>query len=113
MTFTSQRKRSGDFVAYVDLRYQPSEKDVVCKFYLEPRYGTAFEVAASAVAAESSIGTWIDVETSKTYIKRLAARVFHMNPIDGIIDIAYPIEAFGGWKKNLRGTVEGYAMKVE
>lgn len=82
------------YEGYVDLRYQPNEKDVVCRFYIEPRYGVAFEVAASAVAAESSIGTWTEVETSRTYIKRLAARVFHMNPVEGIVDIAYPMEAF-------------------
>ena len=82
------------YEGYVDLKYQPDEKDVVCRFYLEAKYGTSFEVAASAVAAESSIGTWTEVETSKPYIKRLAAHVFHMNPVDGIIDISYPIEAF-------------------
>jgi len=82
------------YEGYVDLHYQPGEKDVVCRFYLEPKYGTSFEVAASAVAAESSIGTWTDVETNKAYIKRLAAHVCRMDPVSGIIDIAYPVEAF-------------------
>ena len=82
------------YEGYVDLKYHPGEKDVICRFYLEPRYGISFDVAASAVAAESSIGTWTDVETAKPYIKRLAAHVFHLDPQAGIADVAYPVEAF-------------------
>ncbi|MEM2974653.1 MAG: type III ribulose-bisphosphate carboxylase, partial [Candidatus Micrarchaeia archaeon] len=90
-------KEAGDFVAYegyIDLKYQPDDKDLVCRFYLEPRYGVSFDAAAAAVAAESSIGTWTDVATSKPYVKRLAAHVFAMDPTSGFVDVAYPIEAF-------------------
>ena len=82
------------YEGYVDTRYQPGEKEVICRFYMEPKYGVSFDVAASAVAAESSVGTWTDVETAKPYIKRLAAHVFNLDPSAGIIDIAYPVEAF-------------------
>ncbi|MEM3369696.1 MAG: type III ribulose-bisphosphate carboxylase [Candidatus Micrarchaeia archaeon] len=82
------------YEGYVNLKYIPSKDDLICRFYMEPRYGISFERAASAVAAESSIGTWTDVQTSKPYIKRLAAHVFHLDPHSGYIDVAYPLDAF-------------------
>ncbi|MEM4590174.1 MAG: RuBisCO large subunit C-terminal-like domain-containing protein, partial [Candidatus Micrarchaeia archaeon] len=82
------------YEGYVDLKYTPSKDDLICRFYMEPRYGISFERAASTVAAESSIGTWTDVQTSKPYIKKLAAHVFHLDPHSGYIDVAYPLDAF-------------------
>lgn len=82
------------YEGYVDVKYRPSNNDLICRFYMEPRYGVPFERAASAVAAESSIGTWTDVVTAKPYIKKLKANVFHLDPHSGYIDIAYPLDAF-------------------
>ncbi len=82
------------YEGYVNLKYSPSKDDLICRFYIEPRYGIPFEKAASAVAAESSIGTWTDISTDKPYMKRLAAHVFNIDTHTGFIDIAYPIESF-------------------
>jgi len=79
---------------YVNLKYNPNKDDVICRFYVEPRYGVLFERAAGAVAAESSVGTWTDVKTEKQYVKKYAAKVFNIDPKTGIIDIAYPLESF-------------------
>lgn len=61
---------------------------VICDFYLEP----ATKKVASAVAAESSTGTWIDVATEKQYMKKLAARVVSIKGNN--VRIAYPLELF-------------------
>ena len=82
------------YEGYVNLKYSPSKDDLICRFYVEPKYGVPFEKAASAVAAESSIGTWTDISTNKPYMKKLAAHVFNMDVHTGYIDIAYPLEAF-------------------
>ncbi len=82
------------YEGYVDLKYTPAKDDLICRFYIEPRYGVSFEKAAAAVAAESSIGTWTEVQTAKQYVKKLAAHVFHLDPHTGYVDIAYPLDAF-------------------
>lgn len=84
-------------MGYIDLKYEPSKDDLICRFYLEPAYGIAFDTAAEHVAAESSIGTWTEVETlelARTGILKLSAHVFNMDPRGGIVDIAYPYNAF-------------------
>ena len=82
------------YEGYVNTRYEPHKDDLVCRFYMEPKYGVPFENAASAVAAESSVGTWTDISTAKAYVKKLAAIVFNMDVHNGIVDIAYPLNAF-------------------
>jgi len=82
------------YEGYVDVKYKPHKDDLICRFYMEPKYGIPFERAASAVAAESSIGTWTDISTNKSYMKKLAAHVFRMDPHSGYIDLAYPLDAF-------------------
>jgi ribulose-bisphosphate carboxylase large chain len=82
------------YESYVNTKYVPKKDDVICRFYVEPRYSVSFERAAGAVAAESSVGTWTDVTTEKQYVKKYAAYVFNLDPKTGIVDIAYPIDAF-------------------
>jgi ribulose-bisphosphate carboxylase large chain len=82
------------YEGYVNIRYEPHKDDLVCRFYMEPKYGIPFEEAASAVAAESSVGTWTDISTAKAYVKKYAATVFSMDVHNGIVDIAYPLNAF-------------------
>lgn len=77
-------------MGYVNLRYTPKDSDIVAEFYVEPKNG--IKKIAEMVAAESSIGTWTDVTTSKPYLKRLAAVVFEIRK--NIVKIAYPIELF-------------------
>ena len=81
-------------IDYVDLKYKPKDSDLICRFYIEPKYGVAFDHAAEHVAVESSIGTWVKVQTLKSYVKKFTAHVFRLDPHNGIADIAYPYEAF-------------------
>ncbi len=76
---------------FVDLRYEPKKTDLICTFYVEPD-GISLNVAAGAVAAESSVGTWTELTTAKPYVEKLAARVFDIKGND--VKIAYPIGLF-------------------
>ncbi len=78
------------YIDYVNTSYAPKRSDLICDFYMEPSRANTKE-AAGAVAAESSIGTWAEIET-KSYVKKLAAKVFEMRGNE--IRIAYPIELF-------------------
>ncbi len=92
-------------IDFVDLKYKPSETDLVCTFRVEPD-GIGLEEAAGGVAAESSVGTWTELTTAKPYVERLAARVFS---IDGnTARIAYPIGLFeSGNMANVLSSVAG------
>ncbi len=79
-------------MGYVDLSYRPGKNDLVCEFRVEPANSISIRKAAGAVAGESSVGTWTDVNTSKPYIKRLAAKVFEIR--GNCIRVAYPLELF-------------------
>ena len=76
---------------FIDLKYRPKPSDVVCEFHVEP-LGVSMKHAAGGVAAESSIGTWTELETMKKYVERLAATVFYMR--DNMVRIAYPLQLF-------------------
>jgi ribulose-bisphosphate carboxylase large chain len=79
------------YIDFVDLKYKPSETDLVCTFQIEPD-GINLQEAAGGVAAESSVGTWTELTTAKPYVERLGARVFSLQ--DRVARIAYPIELF-------------------
>lgn len=79
------------YVDFVDFSYSPKEDDLICDFYVEPR-GIDIKVAAGGVAAESSIGTWTELTTVKTYVEKLRATVFEINGNN--VRIAYPVELF-------------------
>lgn len=93
------------YVDFVDLRYRPKETDVICTFYVEPE-GIGIEEAAGGVAAESSIGTWTELTTTKPYVEELAA---HVSSIEGNnVKIAYPVELFEkGNMPNILSSVSG------
>ena len=80
------------YINYVNLIYKPSKTDLICFFRIEPTKGITIKEAAGAVAAESSIGTWTEITTTKKYVEKLAAKVFEIKGND--ISIAYPIELF-------------------
>lgn len=62
--------------------------------------------AAGGVAAESSIGTWTELTTTKPYVEKLAARVFTIH--ENNIRVAYPIELFEhGNMPNILSSVAG------
>ncbi len=79
------------YLDFVDLKYEPKENDVICTFHVEPK-GISLKEAAGGVAAESSVGTWTELTTEKTYVRQLAARVFSLKKNSA--RIAYPVELF-------------------
>jgi len=93
------------YVDFVDLNYRQKETDMVCTFIVEPD-GVSKREAAGAVAAESSIGTWTELTTTKPYVEKLAAHVFSIE--DNVVKIAYPIELFEtGNMPNILSSVSG------
>jgi len=78
-------------MGYVDLRYKPSENDLICLFRIEPNH-ISYREAAEHVAAESSIGTWTEVKTMKERIRKMGAKVFEIK--GNWVKIAYPSELF-------------------
>ncbi|RMF90985.1 MAG: type III ribulose-bisphosphate carboxylase [Methanobacteriota archaeon] len=90
---------------FLDLGYTPGEDDLICRFHLEVD-GMPFEKAAGGVAAESSVGTWTEISTFKSYVERLHATVFEINGPE--IGIAYPIGLFEpGNMPNILSSVAG------
>ncbi|MEM1535214.1 MAG: type III ribulose-bisphosphate carboxylase [Candidatus Pacearchaeota archaeon] len=82
---------------YIDLSYKPKADELVCHFYVEAKRGKELRRAIGAVAAESSIGTWTEVTTEKSYMARLAAKVFEIKKVSknsANVKIAYPPELF-------------------
>ncbi len=93
------------YTDFVDLTYEPKKTDVVCTFYVEPE-DIRLEEAAGGVAAESSVGTWTELTTEKTYVRRLAAKVFRIE--GNSVRIAYPVELFEtGNMPNILSSVAG------
>ena len=64
-------------IEYIDLKYQPSNNDLICSFYVEPD-NCSLEKAAKNIALESSIGTWTEIEIDKD-TKKLKPSVFYIN----------------------------------
>ncbi len=79
------------YLDFVNLNYNPQDSDLICLFSIEPK-GISLEEAAGAVAAESSIGTWTELTTSKSYVEKFAAQVFNMDGNN--VKVAYPIGLF-------------------
>ena len=59
---------------YLFLDYEPKDDELLCAFKVTPREDIPLEEAAAAVAAESSTGTWTDVDSEVA--ERLKARVY-------------------------------------
>jgi len=93
------------YTDFVDLAYRPNADDMICDFFVEPRDISMVE-AAGGVAAESSIGTWTELTTTKPYVEKLAAHVFSFSGKN--IRVAYPIELFEpGNMPNILSSVAG------
>ncbi|NOQ38348.1 type III ribulose-bisphosphate carboxylase [archaeon] len=77
---------------YTNLKYRPTDKELVCEFYVEPNRVT-MEKACEQVAAESSIGTWTTISTMNPRIaEKLRPTVFSIK--GNIVKIAYPQDLF-------------------
>jgi len=93
------------YVDFVDSHYTPKTTDVICDFYVEPN-GISLVEAAGGVAAESSIGTWTELTTTKPYVTEHSAHVFSIEGNN--ISVAYPIELFEpGNMPNILSSVAG------
>ena len=93
------------YIDFVNIGYSPKEDEVICVFRIEP-LGTTIKEAAGGVAAESSIGTWTELSTMKSYVEELHATVFYLEK--GLAKIAYPIELFeSGNMPNILSSLAG------
>jgi len=100
--------QSSDFV---DLKYKPTGKDLVCLFRVEPA-GKSVRETAGIVALESSVGTWTEVP-SERYVNKLKAKVFWIR--ENLVKIAYPQELFEkGNAPNILSSIAGniFGMKA-
>jgi ribulose-bisphosphate carboxylase large chain len=79
-------------MSYIDLRYKPTNNDLVCLFSIEPEKGVTIKQAAEDVAAESSIGTWTEISTMTPKVKAMGAKIFEIKK--NHVKIAYPSELF-------------------
>ncbi|MEM0106666.1 MAG: type III ribulose-bisphosphate carboxylase [Candidatus Micrarchaeaceae archaeon] len=86
---TEQKDPYKDFV---DLKYKPSDEDMVCLFKLSPSKGMSINDAIGRIASESSNGTWANLTTLKEHIRAIRARAFSIN--GNYVKIAYPLPLF-------------------
>jgi len=83
------------YKSFIDLKYKPSNTDLICQFKILPSKGYNFKEVASIVAGESSVGTWTDVKTMKPRIgKQLSPKVYYLDKKNQKARIAYPAELF-------------------
>ncbi len=93
------------YIDFVDLSHVPEKDDLICDFLVEPN-GVSIEVAAGGIAAESSIGTWTEITTSKPYVERIHAKVFKIT--GKRISVAYPDSLFEpGNMPNILSSIAG------
>ncbi len=82
-------------MSYIDLKYEPTKDDLICKFFVEAPEGSTIEKACENIAAESSIGTWTDISTMEPGIcEKLGPHVFSIKKETGEVLVAYPAELF-------------------
>nr|VDD88953.1 RuBisCO long chain, Form III-b [uncultured archaeon] len=98
---------------FINLKYKPKEKDLICLFRVEPSGNVSVKKAADTIALESSTGTWTEVKTRKSYLSKLGAKVFSIK--GNLIKIAYPSELFEkGNAPNILSSIAGniFGMKI-
>ncbi|MBT3404676.1 type III ribulose-bisphosphate carboxylase [archaeon] len=76
---------------FINLKYRPKGKDLICLFKIDPAKGLSVKEAANTVALESSVGTWTSVKKID-YYEKLKAKVFSLG--GHLVKIAYPQELF-------------------
>lgn len=77
---------------YIDLKYKPTDNDIVCLFRYKPAKGNPRAKAVENIALESSTGTWTDVKTGNDRSAHIRAKVFRMK--GDLAWIAYPSPLF-------------------
>ena len=77
---------------FVNTSYTPQSNELICLFRLEPAEGFGIEDAAGRVASESSVGTWTELTSMPSRVRRLMAKAYE---IEGtLVKIAYPPSLF-------------------
>ena len=64
------------YLDFVDYNYKPKKTDLICLFRIEPAKNMPMNEAIGRVAAESSNGTWTELTTLKSHIRKIRARGF-------------------------------------
>ena len=77
---------------FVNTSYIPQANELLCLFRLEPAEGFAMEDAAGRVASESSVGTWTELTTMPSRVRRLMAKAYDIQ--GNLVKIAYPPSLF-------------------
>jgi ribulose-bisphosphate carboxylase large chain len=80
------------YLDFVNLKYEPSDEDLVVLFRVEPSRGISIKEAIGRVASESSIGTWTTLTTMTPEKRRLMAKAYEIN--GPWIKVAYPLDLF-------------------
>jgi len=81
-------------------------RHVLCAYVMKPKNGYDFLATAAHFAAESSTGTNVEVCTTDDFTKGVDALVYEIDPAQGLMKIAYPVELFD------RNIIDGRAMLV-
>jgi ribulose-bisphosphate carboxylase large chain len=76
---------------FINLKYKPNKDDLICLFRITPSKEFNIKDAAIRVAAESSNGTWSDLEVPQ-HIEKLKAIVYDIKK--DFVKIAYPVDLF-------------------
>lgn len=77
---------------FVNTSYTPQPNELICLFRLEPAEGFGIEDAAGRVASESSVGTWTELTSMPSRVRRLMAKAYEIE--GNLVKIAYPPALF-------------------
>ncbi|RMD45864.1 type III ribulose-bisphosphate carboxylase [Candidatus Pacearchaeota archaeon] len=103
------------YASFLDLKYKPKESDLICQFKIIPAKGYSFREVCSITAGESSVGTWTDLTTvNERMQKRIAPKVYWIDPRSHRCRIAYPVDLFElGNVSDIMSSIGGniYGMK--
>lgn len=88
-----------NYERFVDLSYKPKKTDVIAVFKVKVPSWSTPKRCFGAVAAESSVGTWSNLDIKKTHphVLKVAAKVYKSKKIGNrryLIHIAYPEDHF-------------------
>lgn len=87
------KKFTTSYQGFINEKYKPNlEREFLVTYHVQPAPGQTFSTVAEAVAGESSIGTWTNLETLSPVTKeKLKPHVFSVDKKRGFIKIAYPL----------------------
>ncbi len=90
-------KSSNSYNRYVDLDFEPNlATHLIGQYYVRKNEDSTLEGLAflGSIAAESSTGTWIEVNYKSKNQINVSGTVYSYDPLNHIAKIAYPIELF-------------------